>query len=99
MSMKQSRAASACAHLSRNSPKSIAPCSDPTTLPIPWCTYTDPEIAHVGLYEHEAKSGGVSVRTFVQELAKVDRAVLRSDHLAHPVVHLYRPGNRARRPL
>jgi pyruvate/2-oxoglutarate dehydrogenase complex dihydrolipoamide dehydrogenase (E3) component len=47
-----------------------------SALTIPWCTYTDPEIAHVGLYEHEAKDRGLSARTFVQELRDVDRAVL-----------------------
>ncbi len=27
-------------------------------LLIPWCTYTEPEIAHVGLYEHEMDARG-----------------------------------------
>jgi pyruvate/2-oxoglutarate dehydrogenase complex dihydrolipoamide dehydrogenase (E3) component len=45
-------------------------------LTIPWCTYTDPEIAHVGLYEAEAKKRGIEVATYTQELAEVDRAVL-----------------------
>jgi pyruvate/2-oxoglutarate dehydrogenase complex dihydrolipoamide dehydrogenase (E3) component len=45
-------------------------------LTIPWCTYTDPEIAHVGLYEAEAKERGIAVATYTQELAEVDRAVL-----------------------
>ena len=45
-------------------------------LVIPWCTYTEPEVAHVGLYEHEAKERGIEVQTFVQELSGVDRAVL-----------------------
>jgi pyruvate/2-oxoglutarate dehydrogenase complex dihydrolipoamide dehydrogenase (E3) component len=45
-------------------------------LTIPWCTYTDPEVAHVGLYENEAKQRGIACRTFLQELASVDRAVL-----------------------
>ena len=45
-------------------------------LLIPWCTYTDPEIAHVGLYEHEAKEKGIAVQAFSQELREVDRAVL-----------------------
>ncbi len=45
-------------------------------LTIPWCTYTDPEIAHVGLYEAEARQRGISVATYTQELAEVDRAVL-----------------------
>jgi pyruvate/2-oxoglutarate dehydrogenase complex dihydrolipoamide dehydrogenase (E3) component len=47
-----------------------------SALTIPWCTYTDPEIAHVGMYEREAQAKGTSVRTFVQELSDVDRAVL-----------------------
>jgi pyruvate/2-oxoglutarate dehydrogenase complex dihydrolipoamide dehydrogenase (E3) component len=47
-----------------------------SALTIPWCTYTDPEIAHVGLYEHEAKERGLAVQTFVQSLEDVDRAVL-----------------------
>ena len=47
-----------------------------SALTIPWCTYTDPEIAHVGLYEHEARERGIAFRTFTQELADVDRAVL-----------------------
>jgi len=45
-------------------------------LTVPWCTYTDPEIAHVGLYDHEAVRRGIAVQTFVQPLSDVDRAVL-----------------------
>ncbi len=47
-----------------------------SALTIPWCTYTDPEIAHVGMYEKDAEAKGISVRTFVVELAEVDRAIL-----------------------
>jgi pyruvate/2-oxoglutarate dehydrogenase complex dihydrolipoamide dehydrogenase (E3) component len=47
-----------------------------SALTIPWCTYTDPEVAHVGLSEEEAKQKGVAVRAFVQELRDVDRAVI-----------------------
>ncbi len=47
-----------------------------SALTIPWCTYTDPEIAHVGLYEADARRRGIEVVTFVQELAEVDRAIL-----------------------
>jgi pyruvate/2-oxoglutarate dehydrogenase complex dihydrolipoamide dehydrogenase (E3) component len=47
-----------------------------SALTIPWCTYTAPEVAHVGLYEHEAKDRGIAFRTFTQELGEVDRAVL-----------------------
>jgi pyruvate/2-oxoglutarate dehydrogenase complex dihydrolipoamide dehydrogenase (E3) component len=45
-------------------------------LVIPWCTYTSPALAHVGLYEKEAKEKGLAVDTFTQELGKVDRAIL-----------------------
>jgi pyruvate/2-oxoglutarate dehydrogenase complex dihydrolipoamide dehydrogenase (E3) component len=48
-------------------------------LTIPWCTYTSPEIAHVGLYQHEAEQKGVAVDTFVQPLGEVDRAILEGD--------------------
>ena len=42
---------------------------------MPWCTYTDPEIAHVGLYEHEAREKGIDVETFVRQFKDVDRAI------------------------
>src|SRR5262249_37404111 len=47
-----------------------------SALVIPWCTYTDPEVAHVGLYEHEARAAGMDVQTFTQPLGQVDRAIL-----------------------
>ncbi len=48
-----------------------------TDLLVPWCTYTQPEIAHVGLYENEAKERyGDSVQTFTQTFDEVDRAIL-----------------------
>src|SRR5208282_1884882 len=47
-----------------------------SALTVPWCTYTDPEIAHVGLNEAEARKRGVKITTFFQEMAEVDRAVL-----------------------
>lgn len=47
-----------------------------SALNIPWATYTSPEIAHVGLYEKDAKEKGIEVDTYTQELAKVDRAIL-----------------------
>jgi pyruvate/2-oxoglutarate dehydrogenase complex dihydrolipoamide dehydrogenase (E3) component len=46
-----------------------------SALTIPWCTYTDPEIAHVGMYERDAQEKGVAVDTFVRPLNDVDRAI------------------------
>ncbi len=47
-----------------------------STLRIPWCTYTDPEVAHVGLYEAECRKRGIASRVFTQPLHDVDRAIL-----------------------
>ncbi len=47
-----------------------------SALVIPWCTFTDPEIAHVGLYEDDARRRGHRVETVTVPLAEVDRAVL-----------------------
>lgn len=47
-----------------------------SALTMPWCTYTNPEIAHVGLYEKEAEDLGIETTTFTQSMAEVDRAIL-----------------------
>jgi len=44
-------------------------------LVIPWCTYTDPEIAHVGLYPRQAESQGTAVDTWEVAMTDVDRAI------------------------
>jgi pyruvate/2-oxoglutarate dehydrogenase complex dihydrolipoamide dehydrogenase (E3) component len=59
-----------------------------STLTIPWCIYTDPEIAHVGLYEKEAAERGLAVQTIVQPLSEVDRAVLDGETEGFVKVHL-----------
>ncbi len=47
-----------------------------SALVIPWCTYTSPEVAHVGLTERAAAEQGITVQAFVQDLRQVDRAIL-----------------------
>jgi pyruvate/2-oxoglutarate dehydrogenase complex dihydrolipoamide dehydrogenase (E3) component/uncharacterized membrane protein YdjX (TVP38/TMEM64 family) len=47
-----------------------------TDLVMPWCTYTDPEIAHAGYYEKDARNAGFDVATITQPLDQVDRAIL-----------------------
>lgn len=59
-----------------------------SALTIPWCTYTDPEIAHVGLYEEEARKQGIDVQTFTIELADVDRAILDGEDQGMLKVHV-----------
>ncbi len=46
------------------------------SLIIPWCTYTDPELAHVGMYEKDAEDKGMLVDTITVRLDEVDRAIL-----------------------
>ena len=43
-------------------------------LVVPWTTYTDPEVAHVGMYAHEAAAAGIEIETFHKTLAEVDRS-------------------------
>ena len=54
---------------------------------MPWCTYTSPEIAHVGLYESDAKDQGIAVDTFLQQFHDVDRAVLDGEESGFVKVH------------
>ncbi len=58
-----------------------------SALTVPWCTYTDPEIAHVGLYEHEAEKQSIAIQTFYQEMGQVDRAVLEGDTEGFVKIH------------
>ena len=61
-----------------------------SALTIPWCTYTEPEIAHVGLYEHDAAAAGIEVDTFVRELKDVDRAIAEGDDEGFVKIHVKR---------
>jgi pyruvate/2-oxoglutarate dehydrogenase complex dihydrolipoamide dehydrogenase (E3) component len=47
-----------------------------SALTIPRCTYTDPEVAHVGLSDEEAEHRRPTVQTISVPLSEVDRAVL-----------------------
>jgi pyruvate/2-oxoglutarate dehydrogenase complex dihydrolipoamide dehydrogenase (E3) component len=57
-------------------------------LIVPWCTYTEPEIAHVGLYEAEARARGLDVETFTYPMAEVDRAILDGEDVGFARVHV-----------
>lgn len=63
-------------------------------LVMPWCTYTDPEVAHVGLYEAEARAQGIDVQTFTVPLERVNRAVLDGDTEGFARVHVRRGSDR-----
>jgi pyruvate/2-oxoglutarate dehydrogenase complex dihydrolipoamide dehydrogenase (E3) component len=44
-------------------------------LIMPWCTYTEPEIAHVGMYERDAQERGVEIDSYAVSIAEANRAV------------------------
>ena len=54
--------------------RSVRPAA-PDRLTIPCCTYTDPEIAHVGIHEADAQERGIELDTYRQPLDTVDRAI------------------------
>lgn len=57
-------------------------------LVIPWTTYTDPEVAHVGLTEQEARKLGFEVSTFTLPFTEVDRAILDGETEGFARVHM-----------
>jgi pyruvate/2-oxoglutarate dehydrogenase complex dihydrolipoamide dehydrogenase (E3) component len=58
------------------------------SLIMPWCTFTNPEVAHVGLYEAEAKARGLGVETYTYKLDEVDRAILDGQEEGFARVHI-----------
>jgi pyruvate/2-oxoglutarate dehydrogenase complex dihydrolipoamide dehydrogenase (E3) component len=54
---------------------------------MPWCTYTDPEVAHVGAYEADARTQGRRVETITVPLAEVDRAIIDEERDGFVRVH------------
>ncbi len=59
-----------------------------SNLTVPWCTYTDPEIAHVGMYEREAREKGIAVNSVKISMEDVDRAVADGEERGFVKIHL-----------
>ncbi len=59
-----------------------------SSLTVPWCTYTDPQIAHVGMYEKDAEAAGIQVDTFSEQFADVDRAIADGEESGLVKVHV-----------
>ena len=64
-----------------------------SSVTIPWCTYTDPEIAHVGLYAKEARRGSIPVRTFTTLMHDTDRAMLDGEEIGFVKIHVREGSN------
>lgn len=63
-------------------------------LVVPWCTYTDPEVAHAGMNEQEAREKGHKVMTLTVPLSEVDRARLDGETEGFARVHLKKGSDR-----
>jgi pyruvate/2-oxoglutarate dehydrogenase complex dihydrolipoamide dehydrogenase (E3) component len=63
-------------------------------LVMPWCTYTDPEVAHVGLYAQEAADRGIEIDTFQVPLEQVNRAVADGEAEGFVKVHVKKGSDR-----
>jgi pyruvate/2-oxoglutarate dehydrogenase complex dihydrolipoamide dehydrogenase (E3) component len=56
-------------------------------LVMPWVTYTDPEIAHTGMYEHEAQEKGIKINTIKVDFDDLDRAITDGDEEGFLKIH------------
>ena len=65
-----------------------------SALIMPWCTYTDPELAHVGLSEATAKAQGVAIDSYVVPLAQVNRAVTDGEEEGLVKIHVRQGSDR-----
>jgi pyruvate/2-oxoglutarate dehydrogenase complex dihydrolipoamide dehydrogenase (E3) component len=63
-------------------------------LVMPWCTYTDPELAHVGLSERGARERGVAIDTWQVPIARANRAVTDGEEDGLVKVHVRRGSDR-----
>jgi len=55
---------------------------------IPWCTFTQPELAHVGLYERDGKAKGIEMESYTFKLDEVDRAILDGEEEGFARIHI-----------
>ncbi|MGF1493551.1 MAG: mercuric reductase [Microcoleaceae cyanobacterium] len=65
-----------------------------SSLIMPSCTYTDPEVAQVGITEEEIQQEPEKVKTFYFSLDQVDRAIVDGDTVGFFKVHIQRGTNR-----
>jgi pyruvate/2-oxoglutarate dehydrogenase complex dihydrolipoamide dehydrogenase (E3) component len=59
-----------------------------SSLLVPWATYTEPEVAHVGLYERDLEERGIAFATYTRQLVDVDRAILEGDTEGFVKIHV-----------
>ncbi len=55
---------------------------------IPWCTYCDPEIAHIGLHVWEARLRSIPIKSFTVMMHDVDRAITDGEDIGFVKIHV-----------
>lgn len=48
---------------------------------VPWCTYTDPELASIGMNEKTARAKGIKYSLWVEEFKDNDRSLAEGEHV------------------
>ncbi len=97
MSWKFTHAADAAAKIAvQNALFSVGPLGRKklSALVMPWCTYTDPELAHVGLSEATALEKSVPIDTYRVALSENNRAVTDGREEGLVKVHVRRGSDR-----
>ncbi|MFT7639053.1 MAG: pyruvate/2-oxoglutarate dehydrogenase complex dihydrolipoamide dehydrogenase (E3) component, partial [Pirellulaceae bacterium] len=61
-------------------------------LTIPWCTYTEPELAHVGKLPAQLQQDGIDFKTFTVHMNEIDRAILDGEDEGFVKIHANKKG-------
>ncbi|MDP9127865.1 MAG: mercuric reductase [Pseudomonadota bacterium] len=59
-----------------------------SALITPWCIYTTPEVAHVGLHVREAREQNIPIKTYTVLMHQVDRAIADGEEEGFVKIHL-----------
>jgi pyruvate/2-oxoglutarate dehydrogenase complex dihydrolipoamide dehydrogenase (E3) component len=57
-------------------------------LIVPWCTYCDPEIAHIGLHVWEARLRSLPIKSYTVMMHDVDRAITDGSDAGFVKIHV-----------
>jgi len=61
-----------------------------SSLIIPWCTFTDPEVAHVGLYPADMEERGIAFQTLRKDFDDNDRNRTEGETIGFVKIHVQR---------
>ena len=59
-----------------------------SSLIMPWSTYTDPEVAQVGLSETDSRKQGLEIDTYLRRFSEVDRAIADGEEDGFVKIHV-----------